>query len=156
MENVADLLCKTRTESEHHQVAELDKTEAESFVFQPPAFVFHIPVNPSCSFQFNSVHPFVVMSQEVVLRGGQSGTLYEECLSSGPNWLFFLSALVLRGFLLLSLQPPSSLMGFCMAAVTSLALTYSVSSLTSNRRISGTLNKTTPSGRRGFVFRAPR
>lgn len=70
----------------------------------------------------------------------------------------FLIALVLCGFLLLSLQPPSSLMGFCMGAVTvtSAALKYSVSSFTSNRKISGTVNKEPPSGRRGFVFRAPR
>lgn len=76
----------------------------------------------------------------------------------GLVFFFFLIALILCGFLLLSLQPPSSLMGFCMGAVTvtSVVLKYSVSSFTSNSRISGTVNKEPPSGRRGLVFRASR
>lgn len=62
--------------------------------------------------------------------------------------LIFIS-LALCGFLLFSLLVSSALMGFCMATMTvtwasNLALTYSISSLTSNGWISRTVNCTPP------------
>lgn len=68
--------------------------------------------------------------------------------SERPNGFLFIS-LALRGFLLFPLLLSSSLMGFCMAAMaataSNLALTYSISSLTSNGWISETVNGAPPS-----------
>lgn len=65
--------------------------------------------------------------------------------------LIFFIPYALCGFLLFSLLLSSSLMGFCMAAMTvtasNLSLTYSILFLTSNGWISGTVNWTPPLSR---------